>query len=113
VIVRGILGWAMPTLVLGSALLWIFDPSQVVDMLRTWPITVGSFVLGGIVWATCMWHWSGWRRESIMSNDFEEGMPSNNALERQRISGGRSVLALDCVLAGAGVVPWPTAQQDR
>jgi len=40
-------------------------------------------------------------------------MRSNNALERQRVSGGRSVVAFDCVLAGAEVAPWWAAQQDR
>ena len=38
---------------------------------------------------------------------------SNNALERSRSTGGRTVLAMDCVLAGAVVAPWPAAQQDR
>ena len=36
----------------------------------------------------------------------------NNALERQ-INGGRTVLAMNCVLAGAEVAPWWAAQQDR
>jgi len=40
-------------------------------------------------------------------------MTSNNALERQRTSGGRPALAMDCVLAGAEVAPWWAAQQDR
>ena len=40
-------------------------------------------------------------------------MTSNNALERRRIVGGRSVLAMDCVLAGAEWAPWRAAQQDR
>ena len=39
-------------------------------------------------------------------------MLSNNALERQRNS-GRTVLAMDCVLADAEVAPWRAAQQDR
>jgi len=39
--------------------------------------------------------------------------PSNNALERARIIGGRPVLAMDCALAGAEVAPWWAAQQDR
>jgi len=38
---------------------------------------------------------------------------SNNALERQRISGGRPVLAMDCVLAGAELASWRAAQRDR
>jgi hypothetical protein len=38
---------------------------------------------------------------------------SNNALERQRMSGGRTVLAMDCALAGAECAPWRAAQQDR
>jgi len=37
----------------------------------------------------------------------------NNALERQRVSGGRTVLAMDRVLAGAGWAPSWAAQQDR
>jgi len=37
---------------------------------------------------------------------------SNNALERL-VSGGRTVLAMDCVLAGAEAAPWLAAQQDR
>ena len=37
---------------------------------------------------------------------------SNNALERQ-MNGGRPVLAMDCVLAGAEVAPCRAAQQDR
>jgi hypothetical protein len=37
----------------------------------------------------------------------------NNALERQQIDGGRAVLAMDCVLAGAEWAPWWAAQQDR
>jgi hypothetical protein len=40
-------------------------------------------------------------------------MPANNALERQRVIGGRTVLAMDCVLAGAEVAPSLAAQQDR
>ena len=40
-------------------------------------------------------------------------MTSNNSLERQSISGGRPVLATDCVLAGAEMAPWRAAQQDR
>jgi hypothetical protein len=40
-------------------------------------------------------------------------MPSNNKLERQRISCGRTVLAMDRVLAGAELAPWLAAQQDR
>ena len=40
-------------------------------------------------------------------------MLPNNALERQPISGGRPVLAMDCVLAGSEVAPWWAAQQDR
>jgi len=38
---------------------------------------------------------------------------ANNALERQTINSGRSVLAIDCVLAGAETAPWWAAQQDR
>ena len=38
---------------------------------------------------------------------------ANNALERQRISGGRIVLTMDCVLADAEAAPWSAAQQDR
>jgi len=40
-------------------------------------------------------------------------MTSNNALERHPISGGRTVLAMVCVLAGAEVALWSAAQQDR
>jgi len=36
----------------------------------------------------------------------------NNALERQQQC-GRTVLAIDCVLAGAEVAPSWAAQQDR
>src|SRR5205085_11052088 len=43
----------------------------------------------------------------------EASLLPNNALERQRIIGGRSVLAMDCVLAGAEVAPCQAAQQDR
>ena len=43
----------------------------------------------------------------------EASLLPNNALERQRIIGGRSVLAMDCVLAGAEVAPRSAAQQDR
>jgi len=39
-------------------------------------------------------------------------MTSNNALERRPI-GGRTVLAMDCVLAGAEWSPCKAAQQDR
>ena len=38
---------------------------------------------------------------------------ANNALERQQIGGGRTVLAMKCVLAGAEDAPWWAAQQDR
>jgi len=38
---------------------------------------------------------------------------SNNALERPRAIGGRTVLAMDSVLAGAEVAAWWAAQQDR
>jgi len=41
------------------------------------------------------------------------GMPSNNLLERPSDRGGRPVLAMDCVLAGAEWAPWLAAQQDR
>ena len=37
----------------------------------------------------------------------------NNALERPRVIDGRTVLAIDCVLAGAEWAPWWAAQQDR
>jgi len=37
----------------------------------------------------------------------------NNALERPRNIGDRTVLAMDCVLAGAEMAPWWAAQQDR
>jgi len=40
-------------------------------------------------------------------------MQPNNALERPRNYNGRTVLAMDCVLAGAEVAPWLAAQQDR
>jgi len=40
-------------------------------------------------------------------------MLANNALERQGINGGRTELAVDCVLAGAERAPWWAAQQDR
>ena len=38
---------------------------------------------------------------------------SNNALERQPTMDGRTVLAMDCVLASAEMAPWWAAQQDR
>jgi hypothetical protein len=38
---------------------------------------------------------------------------ANKSLERQRIIGGRPVLAMNCVLAGAEEAPWWAAQQDR
>jgi hypothetical protein len=38
---------------------------------------------------------------------------SNNALERTVIHQGRTVLAMDCALAGAQRRLWPAAQQDR
>jgi len=47
-----------------------------------------------------------------MSPDCTDVM-SNNALERQRTSSGRAVLAMDCVLAGAEWAAWWAAQQDR
>ena len=37
----------------------------------------------------------------------------NKTLERPRAIGGRTVLAMNCVLAGAEMAPWPAAQQDR
>jgi len=43
----------------------------------------------------------------------KHSMTTNNALERQRIDGGRTVLAMDCALASAEVAPWWAAQQDR
>ena len=43
----------------------------------------------------------------------KHSMTTNNALERQRNSDGRTALAMDCVLAGAEEVPWWAAQQDR
>ena len=38
---------------------------------------------------------------------------ANNALERARGHRGRTVLAMDCVLAGAEMAPWLIAQRDR
>lgn len=40
-------------------------------------------------------------------------MKPNNALERTVGRRGRTVLAIDCVLAGAKMAPWPAAQRDR
>ena len=40
-------------------------------------------------------------------------MTPNNALERTEANGGRTVLAMDCVLAGAQWRQWPAAQLDR
>jgi hypothetical protein len=42
-----------------------------------------------------------------------EEMTSNNALERSANGGGRTVLAMDCVLAGAETAPWQAAQLGR
>jgi len=49
----------------------------------------------------------------MMEASAETALKANNALERRRISGGRPVLAIDRVLAGAEVAPWRAAQQDR
>lgn len=40
-------------------------------------------------------------------------LPSNYALERTVMRGGRPMLAKDCALAGAEERWWPAAQQDR
>ena len=40
-------------------------------------------------------------------------MPSNKSFERQRNHGGRTVLAMDYVLAGAEWASCQAAQQDR
>jgi hypothetical protein len=42
-----------------------------------------------------------------------EVMPSNNAFERTGEHRGRTVLAMDCVLAGAEMQRWPAAQLGR
>jgi len=49
-------------------------------------------------------------RETI---DMTLDLRSNNALERRRITSGRTVLAMDRVLAGAEMAPSQAAQQDR
>jgi hypothetical protein len=38
---------------------------------------------------------------------------ANNALERADWHCGRAALAMDCVLAGAELAPWPAAQLGR
>jgi hypothetical protein len=38
---------------------------------------------------------------------------SNNLLERTVTPSGRTVLAMDCALAGAQLRLWPAAQQGR
>jgi hypothetical protein len=40
-------------------------------------------------------------------------MTANNALERAVKHGGRTVLAMDCALAGAQPRQWLAAQRDR
>jgi hypothetical protein len=40
-------------------------------------------------------------------------MQPNNTLERTVRQGGRTVLALDCALAGAEMQRWPAAQLGR
>ena len=40
-------------------------------------------------------------------------MTANNTLERTEDHRGRTVLAIDCVLAGAEAASWPAAQLGR